>query len=96
MCESSINAKTFMSSSLSFLLFLVEERKKAGDPRDYFPRRPEMLSCILRISQFDAYLERSADDAIRFLLRHFARERLASKTINSLLAQNGEPELDKG
>jgi len=70
--------------------------KSRGPARDYSPSQPEMASCIFRISQLDVCLERSAVDFVRFSLRLFARERLASKTINSLLAQNGEPELDKG
>jgi len=67
MCESSINAKTFMSSPVSFLLFLVEERRKEGIRAAILQRQPEMPSCILRISRFDAYLEQSAVDVIRFL-----------------------------
>jgi len=82
---------------LLFLLFLVEERRKAAGPRaTILQAGPKWRPTTFRISQFDAGLERSAVDVIRFLLRHFARERLASKTINTLLAQNGEPELDKG
>ncbi len=61
--------------ALLFLLFLVEERRKAADPRDCSPTGPEMASCISRISRFDLRLERSAVDVIRFLLRHFAREK---------------------
>jgi len=81
---------------LLFLLFLVEERRKAADPRaTVLQPGPKWRPAFFMISRFDLRLERSAVDVIRFLLRHFARERLASKTINSLLAQNGEPELDK-
>ncbi len=81
---------------LLFLLFLVEERRKTAGPR------ATILQASLKwrpaFSGFRSltYVSNGPLLTLSDSYCGISREkRLASKTINSLLAQNGEPELDK-
>ena len=82
---------------LLFLLFRVRERRRAGGFSDNSsgsrktdrPRFHEFAIC-LATRMINVY------SSLLFLAGEFTAERLASKTINSRLAQNDELERDNG